>query len=424
MLKRLFSPYFNVNMFIYTLRKMWFAALILVASSAYTQHSPWIKIDSLIEGAISQKAFPGAQLLIAKGGELKLHKAYGYHTYDSVQKVELDHLYDLASMTKVLAATLAFMKAYEDLDLDVNSKINTEFKSLRWRKKGRSSFKEILSHQAGWLPYIAHQFKVVTKDGDYRAKTLQPQYSKNYPYKLYDSLYIHKNYPKKIFRRIYRTAIENQGTYRYSGLWFFLVPDFIERNYGQTFEDFLKSRFYEPLGADRLTFTPYAHYPRTQIVPTEIDTLMRRSLVQGYVHDEAAALMGGVSGNAGLFGNAASVFKVAEMWRLNGRVGESQYLKNSTLETFTAKAYPNSANRRGLGFDKPDKTLDPPYPSSLVSGSTFGHTGFTGTMVWVDPEAELVVVFLTNRVYPSREQRGLYSLGIREKLIDIALLLE
>jgi CubicO group peptidase (beta-lactamase class C family) len=424
MLKRLFSPYFLNNMPIYALRNMWFSALILVASSAYTQHSPWTKIDSLIEGAISHKAFPGAQLLIAKGGELKLHKAYGYHTYDSIHKVELDHLYDLASMTKVLAATLAFMKAYEDLDLNINSKINSEFTSLRWRKKGRSSYKDILSHQAGWLPYIAHQYKVVTKKGDFRAKTLQPVYSENYPYKLYDSLYIHKNYPDKIFRRIYRTAIENQGTYRYSGLWFFLVPDFIERKYGQTFEDFLKSRFYVPLGADRLTFKPYAHYPRTQIIPTEIDTLMRRALVQGYVHDEAAALMGGVSGNAGLFGNAASVFKVAEMWRLKGRVGKTQYLKPSTLETFTAQAYPNSANRRGLGFDKPDQTLDPPYPSSLVSESTFGHTGFTGTMVWVDPEAELVIVFLTNRVYPTREQRGLYSSGIREQLIDIALLLE
>ena len=405
----------------YFIRNTLIVALALCGLPLHAQQQQLEKIDSIIDSAIAQKAFPGAQLLIAKGGSLKVHKAYGYHTYDSIQKVELEHLYDLASMTKVLAATTAFMKAYEDLEIDLDSKVKGWFESLKWRRKGHSSFREILSHQAGWIPYIAHQFKVVKKNGRYRARTLQGQASEAYPMALYDSLYIHKNYPKKIRKRIYRTPVKGEGNYRYSGLWFFLVPDFIKEQYNQPFDEFLANHFYDPLGADRLTFNPYQKFKRSQIVPTEVDTLMRRGLVRAYVHDEAAALMGGISGNAGLFGNAESVFKVAEMWRLKGVVGESRYLDASTVDVFSAQAYPQTDNRRGLGFDKPDLTLDPPYPSSLISPSAFGHTGFTGTMVWVDPEAELVIVLLTNRVYPSREQRKLYSLEVREQLIDLAL---
>ena len=285
----------------YFIRNTLIVALALCGLPLHAQQQQLEKIDSIIDSAIAQKAFPGAQLLIAKGGSLKVHKAYGYHTYDSIQKVELEHLYDLASMTKVLAATTAFMKAYEDLEIDLDSKVKGWFESLKWRRKGHSSFREILSHQAGWIPYIAHQFKVVKKNGRYRARTLQGQASEAYPMALYDSLYIHKNYPKKIRKRIYRTPVKGEGNYRYSGLWFFLVPDFIKEQYNQPFDEFLANHFYDPLGADRLTFNPYQKFKRSQIVPTEVYTLMRRGLVRAYVHDEAAALMGGISGNAGLF---------------------------------------------------------------------------------------------------------------------------
>ena len=389
--------------------------------SSYAQEVNSNNIDTLMHQAIHKKAFPGAQLLIARRGKIILHKAYGYHTYDSLQKVELTHLYDLASMTKVLASTLSFMKAYEDYELDLGQKVKMEFQELKWRRKGQSSFKEILSHQAGWLPYITHQNKVINKRGEYRSKSIQYGFSNEFPNPLIDSLFIHKNYRNKIFRRIYRSPVKNIGTYRYSGLWFFLVPEFIERKYAQSFTSFLKYHFYEPLNADRLTFNPYLYFPKSEIIPTEIDTLMRRTLVRGYVHDEAAALMGGISGNAGLFGNAASVFKIAEMLRLKGTIDGKEYFHKSTVEIFTDQAYPNSSNRRGLGFDKPDLSLKTPYPSTLISQSAFGHTGFTGTMAWVDPEAEMVIVLLTNRVYPSREHRKLYSLRVREQLIDLAL---
>jgi len=379
------------------------------------------EIDAVVEDAIQQKAFPGGQLLIAKSGRIVHHKAYGYHTYDSLQKVSLEDVYDLASMTKVLASTLSFMKLYEDQGIDLDRPLKQDIRTLKGRK-GKTTYREILAHQAGWIPYIAHQYKVVKKNGTYRSRTLSASLSDNYPLQLNDSLFIHKKYPQKILRRIRRTPVRNRGTYRYSGLWFFLLPSLIEKHYQMPFDRFLEVHFYTPLQADRLGFTPSKQFSTEKIVPTEIDTLMRKSLVKGYVHDEAAALMGGVSGNAGLFGNARSVYKVAELFQQNGTVNGVSYLNASTIERFTSKAYPGIENRRGLGFDKPDLN-DPedPYPSALISENAYGHTGFTGTAFWIDPDNEMVFILLTNRVYPSRTQQGFYAMNIREQLLDLAI---
>ena len=379
------------------------------------------EIDAVVEDAIQQKAFPGGQLLIAKSGRIVYHKAYGYHTYDSLQKVSLEDVYDLASMTKVLASTLSFMKLYEDQGIDLDRPLKQDIRTLKGRK-GKTTYREILAHQAGWIPYIAHQYKVVKKNGTYRSRTLSASLSDNYPLQLNDSLFIHKKYPQKILRRIRRTPVKNRGTYRYSGLWFFLLPSLIEKHYQMPFDRFLEVHFYNPLQADRLGFTPSKQFSTEKIVPTEIDTLMRKSLVKGYVHDEAAALMGGVSGNAGLFGNAGSVYKVAELFQQNGTVNGVSYLNASTIERFTSKAYPGTENRRGLGFDKPDLS-DPedPYPSALISENAYGHTGFTGTAFWIDPDNKMVFILLTNRVYPSRTQQGFYAMNIREQLLDLAI---
>jgi len=175
------------------------------------------EIDAVVEDAIQQKAFPGGQLLIAKSGRIVHHKAYGYHTYDSLQKVSLEDVYDLASMTKVLASTLSFMKLYEDQGIDLDRPLKQDIRTLKGRK-GKTTYREILAHQAGWIPYIAHQYKVVKKNGTYRSRTLSASLSDNYPLQLNDSLFIHKKYPQKILRRIRRTPVKNRGTYRYSGL--------------------------------------------------------------------------------------------------------------------------------------------------------------------------------------------------------------
>jgi len=378
--------------------------------------------DSIVENGIQNKAFPGAQLLIFKNDSIQLHKSYGYHTYDSLVKVKNTHLYDLASVTKILGGTLAFMKLYELYNIDLEAKVSDYLPILQRSNKKNTVFKEVLSHSAGWIPYIAHQNLVRKKNGNFKPRTLKPKFSKKYPYQISDSLFLHKKYTHKIMRRIRKTELKAVGEYVYSGLWFFLIPELTKKLSGLNFESFLKFHFYDPLQLERLTYLPTKYFPKNESVPTERDSLFRKQLVQGWVHDEAAALMGGVSGNAGLFANAASIAPLLELLLKKGSYQGTPFLKPETVKLFTERAYPDSANRRGLGFDKPSLAgEEDAYPSLLASPSSFGHSGFTGTFVWVDPTEECFIVFLSNRVYPTRDQRALYTLGIRGKLLDYAL---
>ena len=337
-------------------------------------------------------------------------------------KVKNTDLYDLASVTKILAGTLAFMKLYELYDIDLNERVSEYLPYLKRSNKKKSSFKQVLSHSSGWIPYIAHQNFVRKKNGKFKPRTLKTNQTKRYPTQISDSLYVFKNYPKKIIRRIRKTEIKTVGEYLYSGLWFFLVPELTKQLSGLSFESFLKLHFYNPLQLQRLSFLPTRYFPKSEIVPTEYDNLFRKQLVQGWVHDEAAALIGGINGNAGLFANASSIAPLLELLLNKGSYNGKLLLKPETVKLFTQRAYPESTNRRGLGFDKPSVSEDQDaYPSNLASPSSFGHSGFTGTFVWVDPSEACFIIFLSNRVYPSREQRALYELGIRGKLLDYAL---
>jgi CubicO group peptidase (beta-lactamase class C family) len=379
------------------------------------------KVDSLIQNGIQNKAFPGAQVLIFKNDTIRLNKSYGYQTYDSLLPVKNSNLYDLASVTKVLASTLAFMKLYELYNINLDEKVSNYFPALKRSNKKNSSFKEVLSHSAGWSPYIAHQNTVFRKNGAFKKRTLNLERNSKYPTRISDSLFIHKNYTKKIMRRIKRTKVGALGEYLYSGLWFFLLPKLTQQLSGISFNAFLNTHFYSPLGLKRLTYLPANQFPVSEIIPTEIDLHFRKQLVQGWVHDEAAAMMGGISGNAGLFANASSIAPLLQLFLQKGSINGMPLLKPQTLETFTRRTYPESKNRRGLGFDKPTLEIEDTYPSKLVSPESYGHSGFTGTFIWVDPIDKSFIVFLSNRVYPSRDQRGLYKLEIREKLLDITI---
>lgn len=403
--------------------KFYFVILALFVGVLQAQEFNAAKADSIVNAGIKAQAYPGAQLLVFKKGQVVHQKSYGYHTYDSLVQVEDHHLYDLASVTKILAGTLSFMKVYEQGGIDLNTPVKTYFERLKNTNKQNSTLKEILSHSAGWQPYIAHQTTLKRTSGRYKKRGVSLEQSAKYPTAVYDNLYAHKDYKKLIYKRIVKTKLRKKGEYLYSGLWFFLLPEWIEKRTGQPFSSFLSDSFYTPLGADRLGFLPLKTFSKEEIVPTEVDAFFRNDLVQGWVHDEAAALMGGVSGNAGLFGNAESIAKVLEMLLNGGTYENRSYLKKSTIDLFTQKAYPDQTNRRGLGFDKPDFLLEQTYPSKSLSPQSYGHTGFTGTFVWVDPVYETFIVFLTNRVYPSRSQRGLYHLGIRSKLVELSIAL-
>lgn len=381
------------------------------------------KIDSIVQMGIHKKAYPGAQVLIFKNDRIRLNKSYGFHTYDSIVRVENHHLYDLASVTKILASTLAFMKLYELYNINLDQKVADYIPLIKNTNKKNTTFREVLSHQAGWLPYIEHQNMVKRKNGKMKARTLSTVKSKRYPDPLTDSLFIHRKYKNKIMRRIKRTPVENIGEYRYSGLFFFLLLDMVQNLSGDSFDAFLDKKYYQPMGIERLTFNPSFNYPKEEIVPTEKDFFFRKTLVHGWVHDEAAGLMGGISGNAGLFANATSIAKLLQLLLDKGRYEGKQYLKPETVKLFTSRVYPETNNRRGLGFDKPSLDTIPSerYPSEKSTLESFGHTGFTGNMIWVDPIHQFFMVFLSNRVYPTREQKNLYRLNIRGSILDIAV---
>lgn len=410
------------------MKKLSLALVLLISVSSkiiFAQNKERIlttEIDSIVNYGIQNKAYPGAQIYLYKKGQLDYHQTYGFHTYDSLIPVKKSDLYDLASVTKVLAATLAFMKLYEIYDLNLEAKISDYLPPLKRGNKKYTTFREVLSHSAGWLPYLAHQNTVRKKNGAFKARTLRSKAAKRFPIQISDSLFVHHKYRKKIMRRIRKTKVSEPGTYLYSGLWFFLIPQLTKQLSGLSFEHFLATHFYQPLQLERLTFLPANTFPKGEIVPTEYDAFFRQQLVQGWVHDEAAALMGGISGNAGLFANAASIAPLLEMLLNKGSYNGKKILDPQTVMLFTQRAYPEGENRRGLGFDKPSiVSEEQPYPSLRASPSSFGHTGFTGTMIWVDPEQESFLIFLSNRVYPSRDQRSLYQLNIRSKLLDHVL---
>lgn len=381
------------------------------------------KVDLLINAGIKNNAFPGAQVLIYKKDSIRLYKSYGYHTYDSITPVAKEHLYDLASVTKVLGSTLALMKLYESYGLDLEQEVASFLPRLKRSNKKKHTLKEIMSHSAGWIPYLTHQNLVYRKNGRFKKNTLSKRESSRFPDPVSDGLFVHKRYSKKIMRRIKKTPVGPKGKMRYSGLIYFLIPQLVQDRTGQTFDAFLNTQFYQPMGLKRLGFLPRKKFNKEEIVPTERDTLFRKQLVHGWVHDEAASLMGGVSGNAGLFANAASIAPLLQMLLNKGTYKGVQYLKPETIELFSRRTYPEGDNPRGLGFDKPSLDLTDPerYPSSLVSPETFGHTGYTGTMVWIDPVNECFVILLTNRVYPYRSQRGLYQQNIRPQLLNYAI---
>ena len=380
------------------------------------------KVDSIIKMGIREKAFPGAQVLLFKDDRIKLFKAYGFHTYDSITPVSENDLYDLASVTKIIGSTLAFMKLYELYGIDLDQRVSEYMPLTKRSNKKNTTFREVLSHQAGWSPYITHQNTVFRKNGEFKSRTLSNKKSNRYPYTLSDSLYIFKNYQRKIMRRIKKTPVENIGKYRYSGLWFFLLPELVKNLSGISFDAFLDTHFYQPMEAKRLTFNPSLKFKQKEIVPTEKDSLFRKTLVKGWVHDEAAGLMGGISGNAGLFSDAMSLSKILQMLLNKGTYKGKEYLKAETIELFNSRAYPASENRRGLGFDKPSLDSDSlPYPSEICSPESYGHSGFTGTFVWINPTHNSFIIFLSNRVFPTRSQKAIYSLGIRGKILDVLL---
>ena len=393
--------------------------VLFISLNSYSQIEK--SIDSLINSSIKLNAFPGAQLYIKKGN-YEYKKSYGFHTYDSLTKVEDDHLFDLASITKSLAGTLAIMKMKDDYNFDIDKNLKYYLKDFNKTKQGETSIKDLLSHTSGWRPYISHQQYLVKGNGKLKKKFVKKSLSKKFSNQLSRSLYIKNNYYKVIKKRIKKTELNNVGTYRYSGLFFCLIPEITKNLSGESFDKYLNDKFYSPMDLSA-TFNPLNKYSIEKIVPTEIDNNFRKELIQGTVHDETAAIMGGISANAGLFSNAEDLSVILKMILNNGIHNNKQMIDSETVELFTKNhIYNDSLNNRGLGFDKVRIVSENKvYPNEKLSFKSFGHTGFTGTMFWVDPEKDLILVLLTNRVYPNRDEGNFYKVDVRNKLFEIIL---
>ncbi len=375
-------------------------------------------IEAIVEQGLREKAYPGAQVLVAKDGHVIYHKAFGFHTYDNLRPVQLTDVYDFASVTKVTSALPALMKLYGEGQFDLDAPFEQYFPYFKNSDKAQLSFRSMLAHNARLHPYIVYWQNTLKKNGRYKARTFKTKYSEKYPVRITDNLYLHHRYKKKIYKAIKKSPLNEEAGYRYSGLSFLIYPEIVSKLCGEDYESYLYKTFYHKLGAHSLLYNPYKHLPLEQIVPTERDTFFRKIQVHGSVHDEASAMLGGISANAGLFGNANDLAKLFQMYLNGGVYGGERYIAEEAIKEFTRCQYCEKGNRRGLGFDKPliKYTPDGGYIAKDAGPDSFGHSGFTGIFVWVDPKENILVVFLSNRVYPTRENTKLYSLDIRARL--------
>ncbi|WP_413670023.1 serine hydrolase domain-containing protein [Mucilaginibacter sp. Mucisp86] len=367
-------------------------------------------IDNIAQEAIREHATPGCVVLVAKDGKVIFNKAYGYHTYDNAIPDKLTDIFDLASMTKVSATTMEAMQLTDQGKLSLEKTLGDYIPLARKSNKNDIQIREVLLHQAGLIPDIQSFEKV--KPTDHSTDS-----SAAYPTKVSDHYYLRKDYYKDVmFPEMLSSPLKTRGQYVYSDVSMLFMQEVVENITAVPLNIYVQQHFYTPLGMQTAGFLPLYRFTPDRIIPTENDKEYRMSLLDGYVHDPTSALLGGVAGHAGLFASANDVAILYQMVLNKGSYGGTQYFKPEVVDLFTSKQSPVS--RRGLGFDRWDPIADRHYPSKLASDQTYGHTGFTGTCIWVDPKYNLVYIFLSNRVNPSVGSK-LGSLNIRPRIQDV-----
>lgn len=377
-------------------------------------------IDSIALDGIAQKAFPGCVILAAHKGEIIFHKAFGHYEYDNSPAMSPESIFDLASVTKISATTVSVMKLYEEGKLDLNKTLGDYLPWTKGTNKAGLLLKDILLHQAGLVPFIAFYKETIdTNTGIPNPAIYASSSRKGYGVRVAENIYMRDDWTDTMFSRILKSPLGPKNKYVYSDNDFIFLGKIIEQLTGQTLDQYTQKTFYNPLGMYSTGFKPRNRFQMECLVPTETEKHFRQQTTIGDVHDEGASMFGGVAGHAGLFSNAYDLSLLYQMLLNGGELNGERYLKPETIKLFTG--YGSTISRRGLGFDKPEKdntTRKEPYPSLLASPQTFGHTGFTGTCVWVDPANELVYIFLSNRVYPTRNNNKLSQLLIRGKIQD------
>ena len=373
------------------------------------------RIDSIALNGIDKKAYPGCQILVAKDGKVIYNKCFGFHTYSVETPVRLTDLYDIASVTKLAATTLSVMM------LDNQKKINTDDYLSKYitlpnnTSLYETDLKSMLSHIARltpWIPFYKDYFLV----SDSVRNTIVSKVPKQgFTLRIADSMYVSNAYRDSVYSQIFHSKLLHKDEYKYSDLGFYLLKEVVENKTGKTLDNYASDNYYKTLGLTTICFNPIDKFEKNRIIPTEDDKIFRKQLIQGYVHDQGAALLGGVSGHAGLFSNANDLAIIMQMLLNNGTYGGTRFFDEDIMKKYNKRHYESLGNRRGLGFDKPAIGGGGPV-SELASDKSFGHSGFTGTLVWADPEENLVYIFLSNRVYPDVENNKLRDMNIRTEI--------
>lgn len=383
------------------------------------------RIDSIAGVVIDSSMAPGMQVLVARKGKVVFRKSYGYYTYENQKAVNDKSIYDLASVTKILGGLPMIIKAEEEGHFDLDTQMGELMPVLKESNKDTLTVREVLSHYARIKPYISY-YKTMVEGDEAKPmdKYFQPSPSSKYSIKVADDLYLRTDYLDTIYQLIADAPQLDKLDYKYSGLPFYLFKDYVERVYNRPLDQLNQREYYGPLGAETLGYNPLNRFSKERIVPTEDDDFFRHQLLHGTVHDEGAAMFGGVSGNAGLFGNSNDVAKMMQMYLQKGYYGGKSYFSPETFDKFNHRYYEANGVRRGLVFDKPQ--LDDALATcGCISFKSFGHSGYTGTYTFADPETEIVYVFLSNRVHPTRENNKLGDEDIRtkvQKLIQEAII--
>ncbi|MFN8153325.1 MAG: glycoside hydrolase family 3 N-terminal domain-containing protein [Bacteroidia bacterium] len=376
-------------------------------------------IDKIVQDAIADSVFPGCQVLAVHDGKIVFNRSFGYFTYGDSLRVKPDNVYDIASVTKIASTALACMLLVDRHRLDIDAKASRYLGFLKESDKKDITIRQLMAHEAGLQAWIPFWKQTVDSSGNLSQEYYRSVPEKGFTVQVAEGIYIADDYKDIIKEQILSSPLENPGKYVYSDLGLILLQWVVEKISGKEIDHFVYDNFYKPMGVWKMGYHPTEWTSLSNIVPTEIDTSFRHQLVHGFVHDPAAAMMGGTAGHAGVFSNARSLAVIMQMLLNKGEYGGRRYIQPSTVDLFTTQAFPGSVNRRALLFDKPDTTKGLNGPSAPASSSqAFGHSGFTGTYAWADPQHQLVFIFLSNRVYPSAANNKLAHSNLRTLLMQ------
>ncbi|MGQ0829936.1 MAG: glycoside hydrolase family 3 N-terminal domain-containing protein [Bacteroidota bacterium] len=370
------------------------------------------QIDTIVLKGIKDKVFPGCQVLVAKNGKVIYQQSFGHHTYENKIKVKNDDLYDIASITKIAATTASVMKLVDEKKINMDERLCFYLPELEGSNKQNIVLREMMIHQAGLRDWIPFWQKTITK-GVYKEGIFNSTPNDFYTKRVAKGMYINKNYEDTIYKQLVESPLlKESGKYLYSDLGYYFLKKIIEQETKNALNIYVQNKFYSPLGLPTMGYRPQARFELNRLIPTEFDAKFRKQLIHGDVHDQGAAMLGGVGGHAGVFSNANDVAVMMQLFMNYGTYGDKRYIDSTTVSEFTRCQCVD--NRRGLGFDKPEMNPEKDSPvCKEVSYLSFGHAGFTGTLAWADPANQLIYIFLSNRVYPDAENNKLSKSGIR-----------